>query len=247
MNVTNTAGNARVQGVSGDYRDDEGNARWVTICSDPISATVISGGSIGDTYLGYSIPPNEFGYFYQMWNVSDFSDQTKSADIRIGRSSGAHTFEVIANTFEINPVDGFDLQDLEVWSAVPENTIFEVQQYMEEEEALGVPGIDTDWEFDAATGVATMTFLPSDPLRGLGPGQTGSIVAYTSPLPPGNFSEVPNVFNVEFLGDFTCPNDFCLVPMPEPSTVALFILGLVCLIADRRMSSRRSLFQPRQS
>ena len=52
-----------------------------------------------------------------MWNGSDFSDQTKTATIRIGRFSGAHTFEVIANTFEINSVDGFDLQDLEVWSA----------------------------------------------------------------------------------------------------------------------------------
>jgi len=102
VEVTNTAGNARAQGVSFDYINDKGNEKWVSLCADPISTTVISGGPIGDTYLDYSIPPNEFGYFYQMWNVSDFSDQTKTANIRIGRSSGAHTFEVIANTFEIN-------------------------------------------------------------------------------------------------------------------------------------------------
>src|SRR4051794_34371238 len=57
---------------------DYGNGDTVSVCPDPVSAIAIPGGPSGTSFLGYNIPANQWGYFYEIWNMADFTDSTLS-------------------------------------------------------------------------------------------------------------------------------------------------------------------------
>jgi hypothetical protein len=221
IDVNNPTGTARGRILGGDYKRPDGTTKWVGTCSDPVGWAVIHGGDEGTTYLGYPIPAGEWGYFYQMYNTLDVTYQTMETIINIDPATEPYNFSLVPvlETFEINPVPEFDLGDLVVPISIPDTTTeYELQHYMDEEDAIAPPGVQMDWVYDGA-GNAIMIFLPFDPSIGLAPGQTGGICAYTSQLPP----YFPDLENIESITDplYGCPQDVIPVPMPpvQPMTI----------------------------
>ncbi len=224
----NGAGKRPAYTVAGDYIKN-GKLFWKGPCGDPISYSVVEGGDDGTTYLGYHVPAGEYGYFYQMWNFENFNDEVYEAYIPVGRSTGAHNFQVLDNSFQhLSDPGNFDLQEIVSPILHDPDLPWEVQHYMEEEDALGHGGVPTGWTYDAGTGVATMSFFPDDPTRGLLAAETGSIVAYTSPNGPDmRFFDVASAV-------FGCPKDLVMVPVPTPGTLGLLLAGGLTACRRRR-------------
>jgi len=226
-----SSGSAKARILGYDYKKRNGTVKWVGICADPVGYAAIHGGDQGYDYLGYWIPPDHWGYFYQMYNT--LSDTVLRTVITIDTRTGLDpsTFATISNkTFEFNPVPEFDLGDLILPITYPGDTYtYEIQHYMDQEDAGDTPGVDTIWTYDPTTGEATMEFNPTAPSPGLGAGQTGEICAYTSQLGPGYAdAEDSNVASTYTGGGslsaaittdngFGCPLDHCLVCM-APTT-----------------------------
>jgi len=236
ITVQNPSGTTRARIVGGDYKKN-GRVRYVGVCADPLGYAALHGGDQGYNYLGYWIPPDHWGYFYQMYNPADLPDtvQTLQTIIKIDTAAMPFNFQVINKTFEIKPVAGFDLGDLVVPITLPDtgSQDYDVQHYMEEEDATDTPGVDTNWVYDPTTGEAIMDFP-----NGLKAGETGWICAYTSQLGPA-YTSVENVSStfglvggMMALADasdtdpvYGCPNDYGSVCM-APTTAGPLIGGL---------------------
>lgn len=250
ISLTKNGGTPSGKVHSYDYVDKNGNTVWVGACFDPMGYRVVEGGPTGVMYLGYAIPANEYGYFYQLYLAADAPAAIETVDIilgnALGNSTDAYNFQVLGNSFDTDPVPGFDLGDLELpLDTMPDGFVYEVVPYMEEDDATGLPGIDPVWTFDAVNGVARMDFTG---LGGLQPGQTASIVAYTSPQPPVLMAADPNVTGTYEGGiDPPCTrNPNTLTPLNRHNTIptlsewgamifgCLLLVGVLFYVVRRR-------------
>lgn len=198
---TNNNGTVNYHFISFDYKNAAGKTVWTGKCNDPIAFHVLSGGPDGENYLGYPIPSGHYGYFYQMYPNATNSTTVLRAHIHLGPGNGAYNFQVLPNRFPFLPSPGFDLDDIQVpLMESPDGYEYEVlAPYMDPANAQGIPGISTNWSFNPATNIATMDFTGTG---GLSFGQTGSIVAFTSPYPP---TVTPGNVDVDYLGGVEPP------------------------------------------
>jgi hypothetical protein len=211
-NGTNPTGTSSAIIAAFDYA----NGDTVSVCPDPVSAIAIPGGPSGTTYLGYAIPAQNWGYFYEVWNTPDFTDSTLSTTVELPPGTPISNLQVINNSFPISAL-------MEVTTLSPSNTIYEaIAPYMNEADALGTPGVATTANYDQLSGQLMMGF-PS----GMGAGQAGSVVGFTSSESP-MLTSSENVSSVFFvLGQ--CPEtgyNYGVVPSPEPGTIVMLIMAL---------------------
>jgi hypothetical protein len=232
-NPFNTNPGGQVTG--GDYLSN-GNQVWVKKCSDPLAMRVVSGGASGTSYLGYSIPAGQYGYFYQMYNQTGYGGVTKTMNITIGAGTSVSNLQVLNNHFAFLPVAGFDLDDLALPDVNRLDNNYDVQQYMEPGDATGVAGtVPLSWALIGNT--ARMEFFPEAPEAGMGAAASGSICAFTSSFAPG-ITDTANAVS-SFVNTFNCTNDYALVPtIPVPAPGSLVLLGLGGLLTLRRPTRR---------
>lgn len=221
FNGHNPTGTANSYIVGGDYA----NGTTVSMCPDPVSSIAISGGLSGTSYLGYSIPANQWGYFYEVWNTPDFTDSTLSTTVEIGAGIPVSNLQVINNSFSVAAID-------KLVPMSPTNDTYEFfAPYMDPSAASGSPGVST--VANISSGNLTMTFP-----NGMAANQTSSLVGYTSPQPP-SFGDDENVSsNFASLGP--CPKsgyNFVVTPSPEPGTFTLLGIGLVVCATKLRLRS----------
>lgn len=223
---TNNNGTVNYRFISFDYKNAAGKTVWTGKCNDPIAFHVVTGGPGGDNYLGYPIPSGHYGYFYQMYPNPTNTTTVLQASIQLSPGSGAYNFQVLTSRFPYQASPGFDLEDILVPAKnPPDGYNYQVQvPYMDASQAVGLPGILTSWSFNPVTNTATMDFTGAG---GLAMGQTGSLVAFTSPYPP---TVTPDNVAVSYLGGVEppCTGNFApdaLVPevpdVPEFSYQAL--------------------------
>ncbi|MBN1927986.1 MAG: hypothetical protein JW764_00365 [Chlorobiaceae bacterium] len=151
MSLTLSVGGNRIPDgsvIGGDYKDKNGNTRWVTTCPDPLSQIVIFADGQDIDYLGYSIPEGEYGYFFEWWNPDGFTDITKTATIDLGLGVDAYNFAVISNSFSLT-----ELSQLEGIQIIGNDAL--ITTFMDEDDATGNPGIPVSWNFDSGTGVCS--------------------------------------------------------------------------------------------
>jgi hypothetical protein len=225
FNANNPHGTTTASLVGGDYSD----GKVVGMCPDPVSGIAVPGGETGGSYLGYPIPAHQWGYFYTVWNYPDFNDVTQRTRVVVGKEAGAYNFQVINNSFSPQTLD-----ELVPQSETNSNYQF-AAPYMDPSNALGVAGVQTNLNFNAATSLLTMDFTGGRTGGGIGAGQSSSIAAYTSPYEPG-FSDNENTSS-DFVTFGTCPGsgyNFTVVPSPEPGSALALACGAAALLQRRR-------------
>jgi hypothetical protein len=218
FNGHNPNGSADSYIIGGDYA----NGTTVSMCPDPVSSIAISGGPSGSSYLGYNIPANQWGYFYEVWNTPDFTDSTLSTTVEIGAGIPVSNLQVINNSFTVAAID-------KIVPMSPSNDTYQFfAPFMDPSSASGGPGVATLANLSA--GNLTMTFP-----NGMSANQTSSVVGYTSPSVP-SFGDGENVYsNFASLGQ--CPKsgyNFVVTPAPEPGTVTLIVIGMSMWITKLR-------------
>lgn len=239
-NLTQRGGVGSTGGfVAFNYTDNNGKYHpYETEVDDPIAQTVVFGGSLGTSFLGYEIPANEYGYFFQQWAPLDAEHAIGTTQIRLGSHSDARNFAVLNNTFNHLPGPGMDLTDTDVPRLAPgEDTTWGASATMHEDAATGNPGVPTLWSFNPATGTATMDFSLAG---GVGAGMTGSLVAFTSSFSP-TFSESAG----DVTGTYTDGTVYVSTevvnnvgtPSPTPGALSLLAIGAACAARRRRTAS----------
>ena len=150
-----------------DWTDANNVKKKGNAMPDPMGALEVDGGASGTTYLGYTIPANQYGYFFIAWDNPGGPSQVNSSTFYLGsEDSGAYNVQALNYTFSLDSLN----------AVVPGNPYY-MSDFMDQANAISGAGVSTSWSLDAAAGTLTTSF------DALTAGEASQVIALTTTSP----------------------------------------------------------------
>lgn len=197
---------------------------------DDIFSKAVWGGPSGTSFLGVSIPANQWAYFYQFDRSPDYTATPDHFEMDVGGGSPT-AMGYISNTWPVNLL----LNDLPQDIAIDGSVTYGIIDHMDAENLSGNAGIaPSQWFY--STGKMTALYTSA-----FNPGDISDILWFTHPGEP----EIGGPLGIDgdnariFSGGDTVLQftNGVITPTPEPSVMALLALGSVMLLRGKRKSS----------